>query len=303
MMPSKHETIALPVLALLFSATIWGVMWYPLRLFEAQGLGGLWVTFIFFAAATAVGMTLMSAHLGELRKQPWIALGIALASGWTNTSFNLAMLEGNILRMLLLFYLSPLWATLIGRAFMGEHLTSFSILLLVISVLGSLFMLWQPGMMIPWPTDRADWLAIGSGMGFAILNALVRQGQQINIPAKMLASWFGVLLVAGIWIAITGTMWPLADLEVIGAAAAFGAVVIVIATLSVQYGVTHMPVHRSAVILLFELVAGAISAWLLTDEVITAKEWLGGSLIVVAAAISARLHFRSKFCQQIDRAA
>ncbi len=292
MMQSKHETTALPVLALLFSATIWGVMWYPLRLFEAQGLGGLWVTLIFFAATTAVGMVLMSRHLGELRNQPWIALGIALASGWCNTTFNLAMLEGNVMRMLLLFYLSPLWATLIGWGFMGERLTPLSILLLVISGLGALFMLWQPGMMVPWPTDRADWLAISSGMAFAVLNALVRQGQQINIPAKMLASWLGVLVVAGVWIVITGESRPQVEPGVVGAAAAFGAVVLVIATLSVQYGVTHMPVHRSAVILLFELVAGAISAWLLTDEVITVKEWLGGSLIVAAAVISARVHLR-----------
>ncbi len=289
---SKHETTALPVLALLFSATIWGVMWYPLRLFEAQGLGGLWVTLIFFIATTVVGMALMSRHLGGLRNQPWIALGIALASGWCNTTFNLAMLEGNVMRMLLLFYLSPLWATLIGWGFMGERLTPLSILLLVVSGSGALFMLWQPGMMVPWPADRADWLAISSGMAFAVLNALVRQGQQINIPAKMLASWFGVLVVAGGWIAVAGEPWPKVELEVIGAAAAFGAMVLVIATLSVQYGVTHMPVHRSAVILLFELVAGALSAWLLTDEVITVKEWLGGSLIVAAALISARAHIR-----------
>ncbi len=293
MMPSKHETTVLPVLALLFSATIWGVMWYPLRLFEARGLGGLWVTFIFFAAATAVGMALVSRHLGELRRQPWIALGIALASGWTNTSFNLAMLEGNVMRMLLLFYLSPLWATLIGWGFMGERLTLLSILLLAVSVVGALSMLWQPGMMLPWPTDRADWLAIGSGMGFAVLNALVRQGQRIGIPAKMLVSWWGVLLVAGAWIVTAGAPWPPAEPAVIAAAALFGAVVIVVATFSVQYGVIHMPVHRSAVILLFELVVGALSAWLLTDEVISLREWLGGCLIVVAALISARAHLRS----------
>lgn len=292
MMASKHETTPLPVLALLFSATIWGVIWYPLRLFEAHGLSGLWVTLIFFAAAGVVGMLFMSRHLREMRHQPWIALGIALASGWCNTSFNLAMLEGNVMRMLLLFYLSPLWATLIGWWFLGERLTLLSVLLLVVSVLGALFMLWQPGMMVPWPAGRADWLAISSGMSFAVLNALVRQGRRLDIPSKMLASWFGVVLVAGGWIAVTGELRPDAEPVVIGAAAAFGALVIVVATLSVQYGVTHMPLHRSAVILLFELVAGALSAWLLTNEVITPKEWFGGGLIVMAALISARAHLR-----------
>ncbi len=293
MMVSKHETTPLPVLALLFSATIWGVMWYPLRLFEAQGLGGLWVTLVFFTAASAVGVVFMSHHLRGMRGQPWLALGIALASGWCNTTFNLAMLEGNVLRMLLLFYLYPLWATLIGWWFLGERLTPLSLSLLAVSVLGALFMLWQPGMMLPWPADRADWLAIGSGMSFAVLNALVRQGRRLDIPAKMLASWFGVVLVAGAWIVVSGEPRPDAQPLVFGAAAVFGALIIVVATLSIQYGVTHMPLHRSAVILLFELVAGALSAWLLTDEVILAKEWFGGGLIVAAALISARAHLRT----------
>ena len=60
--------------------------------------------------------------------------------------------------------------------------------------------------------------------------------------------------------------------------------------LAVIYGVTRMPVHRSAVILLFELVAGAVSALLLTDEVILVREWVGGGLIILAAWLAARIH-------------
>ncbi len=292
MKPPERETTVLPFLALLLSATVWGVMWYPLRLFEGQGLDGLWVTFLFFAGATMVGLAVMPRHLGALRRQPWVALGIALASGWANTSFNLAMLEGNVMRALLLFYLSPLWATLMGWGFLGERLTPLSILMLAVSILGAVFMLWQPGTMIPWPSGRADWLAISSGVAFAVLNALVRQGQRLTIPAKMLVSWFGVLLVAGGWILFINVPFPPVEGGVVGAALLFGAVVIVISTLCVQYGVTHMPVHRSAVILLFELVAGAVSAELLTDEVISPREWLGGGLIVMAAVISARVHLR-----------
>ncbi len=60
-------------------------------------------------------------------------------------------------------------------------------------------------------------------------------------------------------------------------------------TVTVLYGVSHMPVHRSAVILLFELVIGAVSALLLTDEVVLMREWLGGALIVAAAYMAARI--------------
>jgi len=47
-------------------------------------------------------------------------------------------------------------------------------------------------------------------------------------------------------------------------------------------------VHRSATILLFELVAGAVSSQWLTDEVVTTLEWFGGGLIILAAYLAAR---------------
>ena len=50
--------------------------------------------------------------------------------------------------------------------------------------------------------------------------------------------------------------------------------------------VTHMPVQRSAVIMLFELVVGAASAWWLAGEVVTLREWIGGMLILSAALIA-----------------
>ena len=60
-----------------------------------------------------------------------------------------------------------------------------------------------------------------------------------------------------------------------------------VGTWLVQFGVSHLPVHRSAIILLFELVAGALSQQLLTAEIMTSTEWLGGSMVIVAAALSA----------------
>ena len=59
-----------------------------------------------------------------------------------------------------------------------------------------------------------------------------------------------------------------------------------LSTLAVVYGVTHMPVQRSAVIMLFELVVGAASAWLLASEIVSIQEWIGGVLILTAAMIA-----------------
>ncbi len=83
-----------------------------------------------------------------------------------------------------------------------------------------------------------------------------------------------------------------ADTETYVGAAMLGIFGILLMTTLVQYGVTHMPVHRSAVISLIELVAGAVSQQLLTDAVVTVREWVGGALIVIGAYLSARTAHR-----------
>ena len=64
-------------------------------------------------------------------------------------------------------------------------------------------------------------------------------------------------------------------------------------TVIADFFVTHLPVYRSAVILLFEVVAGAVSAQLLTDEVVLLREWVGGSFVILAAYLSAHAHIKS----------
>ena len=67
-----------------------------------------------------------------------------------------------------------------------------------------------------------------------------------------------------------------------------GVVGILAMTVLVQFGVSHMPVHRSAVIALIEVVVGALSQQLLSNEVVTPLEWGGGALIVLGAYLSAK---------------
>ena len=78
------------------------------------------------------------------------------------------------------------------------------------------------------------------------------------------------------------------SISVFGAALLLGIFGMALMTLAVVYGVTHMPVHRSAILLLFELVIGAISAQWLTDEIVLPREWLGGLLILLAGWFAAR---------------
>lgn len=280
----------LPVLSLLLAATMWGVIWYPLRLIEAMGLAGLWITVASYSAALLAGAVILLRRLDELKRKPLTLLFMALAAGWCNVSFILAILEGSVVRVLLLFYLSPLWTVVLGRFLLHERLSMRARLVFVMAFTGALIMLWDERVGMPLPTGRSDWLALSSGFAFALSNVLIRRLQSVSVQVKTEMSWAGVLFVALVLLAATsGLELPDAAGSAWLWAAMLGIFGIVIMTVSVQFGVTHMPVYRSAVILLFELIAGAVSAHLLADEHVLPREWLGGAMIVAGAWFAAHI--------------
>ncbi|MCI0508106.1 MAG: DMT family transporter [Gammaproteobacteria bacterium] len=285
---SKHSATVLPVISLLITASLWGIAWYPLRIAESHGISGLWTSLMIYGAALLCGSLVFWRKLGEIAQQPLLLAAIAITNGWLNIAFILAVIDGNVVRVVLLFYLSPLWSTLLGWLILKEQLTAWSVATLTVAMIGAMIMLWDPSLGFPWPQDYADWFAITSGMAFSVSNVLVRKLQNISVRVKTVSAWAGVTLLAALWIMLADMPIPQVETGILTWTTLIGCVMIIVMTLSVQYGVTHMPVYRSAVILLFELVAAALSAQWLSDEVIEGKELTGGSLIILAGYLSAR---------------
>jgi len=288
-MASNSQNNLLPVGALLFSSAMWGVIWYPLRLLEEQGLFGLWTTLIMFFAATIVTLPWIKLRSSEMAGQWGLLAVLMLASGWANIAFILAVIDGNVVRVMLLFFLSPLWAVLLGRIILGEKLDMLGAMTLVLALIGAGFMLWRAETGVPELTSLSDVYALTAGMAFALGNVLIRKAQAMPAMIKAAAVWWGVVILAVAWLLIGDVPVPQLDSNLTYLyAASLGIVGMVLMTLAVQYGVTRMPVQRSAVILLFELIAGAVSAQLLTNEVVLTQEWIGGALILFAGYIAAQ---------------
>lgn len=287
-MPSTRSRLSSPALAVCFGAILWGVVWYPMRLLEAAGLHGIWLTLILYATALVAIAPFALRALAPLAWAPGGLAVLALAAGWTNIGFVQAVLEGNVLRVLLLFYLSPLWATVMGRLFLGERISPLAAASLGLASVGALVMLWNPALGAPWPEGRADWYALTAGFAFAASNVATRGVQDVPIATKLLCVFFGVTVMAGAIIGVFGLAQPAIAPTTAGAAMALGVFGILVMTWLIQYGVTNIPIYRSAVITFVELVAGAVSQALLTNEVVTLREWAGGALIVLGAYLSAR---------------
>lgn len=292
MRSSKTHQPLMAAVSVCLGAILWGVVWYPMRLLEHSGLQGIWLTLILFAAALVVSLPWSYRAIVQLARTPGWLVTLTVAAGWTNIAFVEAILHGNVLRVLLLFYLSPLWATLMGWIFLHERVARVAATSLAIALAGALLMLWNPGVGAPWPQGRADWFALSSGFAFALSNVATRGLRNAPVATKVFCVGFGVTAMAGAIIASLGVPVPQVSVAVVGGAVALGIFGILAMTLLVQYGVTHIPVYRSAVITLVELVAGAVSQALLSDEIVTSREWLGGALIVAGAYLAARASAR-----------
>ncbi len=280
---AMHEKAGfLPYLACLVAATLWGLLWYPLRLLEAGGLPGVWATLLIYLAALIAILPFLRREAIRI-KNPRLLLGLALAAGWTNLAFVLAMLEGTVVRVLLLFYLSPVWAILLARLFLHEMITRQSIQNLIIAGTGAVILLWNGRDVFGGPMDLADMLALTSGMAFAVTNLLVRKIGDIPMQNKMLAAWVGVIVLCVPGILLGGGGVPDFSPGPVGLAIAVGVFGMVLMTYTAQYGVTHLPLQKSAVIFLFEVPVGAVSAALLSAETISYPEYAGGALVMLAA--------------------
>src|SRR5258708_3764971 len=122
-MSSNDSRGLTPVFAMLAGASMWGVIWYPMRLLEHGGLQGLWLSLILYATALFVSLPRTWRGAREFARSPLLLALLILVAGWTNVAFIEAVLKGNVLRVLLLFYLSPLWATLMARVFLHERIS------------------------------------------------------------------------------------------------------------------------------------------------------------------------------------
>jgi len=272
------------------AATTWGLVWYPFRLLETAGLSGSVASLLTYAIGIVPLLFLAWGRAWPGRGQLGWLLAVALTSGWTNLSYVLAVIHGEVMRVMLLFYLAPLWTVVFARLILGERAGGAGLAVIGLSLAGAMIMLYQ-GDGLPLPASNAEWLGLSSGIGFALSNVITRKTREIPIETRSLWVFIGVTAIAAVVaatepgafdtiVAVEGRTWLL----VAGVTLA-----LLLATFTVQYGLAHVPANRAVVILLFELVVAALSSRWLADEIMDAREWIGGAMIVAATLFSMRL--------------
>lgn len=273
------------VAALLASGFFWGLTWLPLKHFAQHGLSGLALTLLAYGAVGLVGLPLLWLQR-SWRAHARLLLLIGVLGGTANLCFVNALILGEVVRAMLLFYLAPMWSVLGGRLFLGERITPGRVVAVALSLVGAGLVLGADADLTA-PLRPVDLMAVASGFFYAMQNVASRRADAVSAAPKAVAVFFASGLLSGATMLILGQPVP----EVVPALAVqlagFG-VWMAIAMWTTMYGVTHLEAGRSGVLLVAELVVAAVSAMLIAGERLEGLEWLGAALILLAAVAEAR---------------
>ena len=283
------------VWVLLFSSSLWGLTWWPLKQFAGYGLSGPMLAMLTYGFAGLVGLPALWAQRSQWRNHAGLLVLIALVGGWGNTAFVSALVLGDVVRVMLLFYLAPVWSVLGGRFLLGERVSKRRAGAVALSLTGA-FLVVGGMAAFTTPPSAADLLSITAGLAFSGNNILARKAQGVPIISKTVGLLLGCGLTSALMLVVLMSIsstsqvsWPQAGLtrSVVVWLVLFSLLWMALVTFTWQWSVTRLEAGRSGVIAIAELVVALLSVTLLGHETMTVLECLGAALIGAAAILEA----------------
>ena len=256
-----------------------------------MGIEGIALIFLAYGLLTVTLIPLLLKQFSIWKEHRKMMLLIALFGGGANLAFTYALINGEVIRVMVLFYLLPVWGVAGGRIFLKEDIDRWRYLGVFLAISGAFFIL-GGFEVLDTPPSWIDLIALVSGLFFAMNNLLFRAAQSIPVASKIGSMFFGCFALAGIFLlagieqfpmTITGNAWLML--------VSYAFFWLLIANIGSQWSVTHMEAGRSSIIIILELITAVISATFIAGEIMSPLEYMGGALIVTAAFIEA---FRTK---------
>ncbi|MDY8110302.1 DMT family transporter [Fulvimarina sp. 2208YS6-2-32] len=283
---SKTDRVA--SLVVIVSGVFWGLYWLPVRRIDEAGLPGAWATFFSVAVAAIVLAPFALWHWRRLARANPLALLYIAVGGAAFVLYSVGFVYGRVAIIILLFYLTPVWSSLIGRFVLGWRSRASRTLVIILGVLGLLVMLGGEGE-IPVPRSVGEWLALAAGLLWSISSTGIRLTSNLRAVETSFVFACGALVSAAVLAPMLAPLptgiAPDAMTPLVGWSLAAGIGWWVLNTTGLLWATARLEPARVGILLMSEVLVGAISGALLAGEHLGPFEWAGGTLVLVAAAI------------------
>ena len=274
---SRHPYYYTISFALLIAAGMWGLFWIPQRALEAGGLTGGWATIsqMVIPFAMLLPISLWRLYKGQSFGLEYPLIGLLFGGGIA--CYANSFLLTDVVRALILFYITPVWTTIFEIVFLRQIPRFYRYITLVLALSGVWIVFGQEGV-IPLPQNSGDWIALLGG----ILIAASAVRMEIKKPEGIYPILFSFFFYGGLFTLIQSYFLS----DYLGDAPTIESWVTMMPWLILIAILFHIPTNIVilgapsrigagifSIIILFEIVVGTFSAAVLTDELIGGEKY------------------------------
>lgn len=272
------------VISILLGGVLWGFSWWPLKYFFDAGLSGNLLGVITYSVVGLAAIPIVWRERHAWRPEVGLLLLIGLCFAIANITFTTALMKGEVVRVMLLFYLLPAWGAIGGVFLLGERLHLRRCIAIALSLIG-VFVIMGGTTVFNQPFSGVDLMALAAGFFLSATGVFNKMAQRIPMASRTF-----IPFVIGPPLALLGHMAvpsPMPELSILVWALLilFAYFWLVGATVFTTYGVAHLEASRASILQVIELFVAISTAMWLGNEVLETKEIIGGTLIIIATVM------------------
>ena len=285
-----RPSVLLPSLAIILSATFWGSMWMPLYQAYNAGLSGAWVAWMIYGLPAILVLPFVLRHGPRgLIAGGWPLLWLGVSTGICNYLYAAGVVYGDVARVVLLFYVNPVWSVLLERIVLKTPLTPGRGAALLVGLTGMVILNYD-GKGLPLPRNIAEWSGLAAGFCWAIGLVTMRMTPRVGMAEKAFLQYVTAMIFGGLVLAFgifpaqadwSAVNWPVAMLWVLIVAGIW----VVPGLLLSFWAAARLSPTRASMLFMAEVVVGVATAAIWTDYPFGWREAVGGAVIVSAGVL------------------
>lgn len=269
------------------SAFVWGCWWIPLRAIDGYGLKGDWASVAVLGIAATCMAPLLRRRISRMMSAGAMVWATGLFFGAMFSTYQHGLITGDVVRVTLLFYLAPVWGSLLGIVFLGMRFSPLRALAIILGFAGAAVVLEFDGG-IPMPRSLGEWMGLASGIVFAVGATFAHKVVgDYEMEKAWLSLIFGALL-SFIFAVVNPVFIAPSSGQILSATPFTAAVVILILipiTWTMVWGAKKLDPGRVSLLLMFEVIAASVSYSLIAGEPYGIEKLIGTIMILAAGAV------------------